>query len=321
MSQTLTVAPWRLFAVEVRAVHRLSPSFLRVTFTGPDLDRFADNGHDQRVKLVLPIPRHGLDHLPTGPDWHQRWRALPDELRNPIRTYTVRAVRAELREVDIDFVLHGDGGPASRWAGDARPGDQVAILGPDAGFDGEHGGVEFRPPARSGPLLLAGDETAVPAIAAILQRLPLTARGKALLEVPDGTDALPLAAPPGMTVTWLARDHAGHGKRLIPAVVAAADRLVPAVAAGTSRLLPAAGTSRSADLTDVDVDREILWEVPDPAQSEAPEAATTPYAWLAGEAGVIKTLRQHLVGERGFDRRSVAFMGYWRLGRSDNGRA
>ena len=54
--------------------------------------------------------------LPDRPDWYARWRALPDERRNPIRTYTVRAVRRDAPEVDVDIVLHGDGGPASRWA-------------------------------------------------------------------------------------------------------------------------------------------------------------------------------------------------------------
>ena len=98
-----TTLPFRFFATEVRAVRRLSPHFVRVTFTGDDLDRFADNGADQRIKLIPALPGAGLAHVPTGPDW----RALPAEQRNPIRTYTVRAVRPDLREVDVDMVLHG----------------------------------------------------------------------------------------------------------------------------------------------------------------------------------------------------------------------
>ncbi|MGN9777014.1 siderophore-interacting protein [Micromonospora sp. H33] len=297
MTQTLPVAPWRLFTVEVRAARRLSPSFVRVTFTGPDLDRFADNGYDQRIKLALPLPGERGARLPEGPDWYARWRALPEHERNPIRTYTVRAVRPELSEVDVDLVLHGDGGPATRWARRVRPGDGIAILGPDAGFDGDHGGVEFRPPA-AGHLLLAGDETAVPAISAILERLPATARGRVLLEVPEADDVLPVSAPPGVTVSWLARCGDAHGARLVPAVSAAAADLLAGAAGGES-------------VVDVDVDAEILWEVPVPA------APVPVYAWLAGEAGVIRTLRRHLVSERGLDRRAVAFMGYWRFGRAD----
>ncbi|PZF97845.1 siderophore-interacting protein [Micromonospora deserti] len=300
MTETLPIAPWRLFAAEVRAVRRLSPSFLRVTFTGPDLDRFADNGYDQRIKLALPLSGESTVDLPGGPDWYARWRALPERRRNPVRTYTVRAVRPHLGEVDVDLVLHGDGGPASRWARRARPGDEVAILGPDAGYGGDHGGVEFRPPS-TGRLLLAGDETAVPAICAILERLPADARGRVLLEVPEPGDVLPVTAPAGVTVHWSARGGAAHGSRLVPAVTAAA-----------GELLAGSAPARGGSIADVDVDRDILWEVP------APTAPVPLYAWLAGEAGVIRTLRRHLVAERGLDRRAVALMGYWRLGRADS---
>ncbi|MEV5210522.1 siderophore-interacting protein [Micromonospora sp. NPDC053740] len=299
MTETLPIAPWRVFAVTVRAVRRLSPSFTRVTFTGANLDRFADNGYDQRIKLALPLPGQDRATLPDGPDWYATWRALPEHLRNPIRTYTVRAVRPHLAEVDVDLVLHGDSGPATRWARRASVGDEIALVGPDAGFDGNHGGVEFRQ-STGGTLLLAGDETAVPAISSICERLPLDARGTVVLEVPDAADVLPLLAPPGVEVRWLARGADGYGSRLVPAVVAAAGELL------------APGTSTAAQpVPDVDVDTELLWEVPE-------QAASAPLsAWLAGEAGVIRTLRRHLVAERGLDRRAVAFMGYWRLGHTD----
>lgn len=107
--------PFRIFDVHVSDVAPLSDSFLRVTFTGDDLDLLADNGFDQRIKLILPLPGRGVSGMPRGADWFTRWRALPDEARNPLRTYTVRAVRPGLREVDVDIVLHGDGGPAARW--------------------------------------------------------------------------------------------------------------------------------------------------------------------------------------------------------------
>ncbi|MCG5435179.1 siderophore-interacting protein [Micromonospora foliorum] len=301
MTETLPIAPWRVFAVTVRAVRRLSPSFTRVTFTGADLDRFADNGYDQRIKLALPLPGHDRATLPDGADWYATWRALPEHLRNPIRTYTVRAVRPELAEVDVDLVLHGDSGPATRWARRASVGDEIALVGPDAGFDGNHGGVEFRQPT-GGTLLLAGDETAVPAISSICERLPRDARGTVVLEVPDAADVLPLVAPPGVEVRWLSRGADGYGSHLVPAVVAAAGELLTPGASAAVRPVPD---------VDVDVDTEILWEVPE-------EVASVPlYAWLAGEAGVIRNLRRHLVAERGLDRRAVAFMGYWRLGRAD----
>ncbi|MGC4892381.1 siderophore-interacting protein [Micromonospora sp. DT31] len=300
MTSTLAVAPWRVFTVEVRALRRLGPSFLRVTLTGPDLDRFADNGYDQRIKLALPVVDGAAGELPDGPDWYARWRELPAGLRSPIRTYTVRAVRPEAYEVDLDMALHGDGGPATRWARRARPGDRLAVVGPDAGWPGGHGGVEFQPPAGA-TLLLAGDETAAPAICAILDRLPADARGHALVEVPEPGDETPYRAPAGVTVTWLPRAGAAHGSRLTSAVTSLAGRLLPAPAAPLA----------DQPLAEVDVDREILWEVP-----ERPDRAPL-YAWLAGEAAMIRGLRRHLVTERGLDRRAVAFMGYWRAGRAE----
>lgn len=311
MSQTAerraSAYPYRAFHAEVLRLVRLSPSFLRVTFTGSDLDTFADRGFDQRIKLILPLPDVGLAHLPSGPDWYPQWRKLPEHLRNPVRTYTVRAVRRPLREVDVDFVLHGDGGPASRWAIAAKAGARVAIIGPDARFRGDHGGVDFRPPGRVRTFLLAGDETAVPAIAGILERLPGDACGHVLLEVPQAGDVLPVVAPPGMRITWLGRDGAAHGSRLIPELTAVAESTLATAGAGR-----AVG---SVALDDLDVDSELLWEVP--AHGPPPATACDGYAWLAGEAGVIRTLRRHLVAEVGTDRRSVAFMGYWRLGRSE----
>ncbi|GIG28795.1 siderophore-interacting protein [Cellulomonas marina] len=302
-----THLPFRLFDVEVARVTQLCPSFRRLTFTGPDLHEFADNGFDQRIKFFLPLADRGYERLPRGGDWYAQWRDLPDDDRHPIRTYTVRAVRQASREVDVDVVLHGDLGPASRWAGAARPGDPLVILGPDALHGGPYGGVDFVPPPRADRLLLAGDETAVPAICSVLERLPRDARGEALLEVPCAGDVLPHDAPDGVTVRWLPRDGAAHGARLVPAVQAACARLMPGQAPVPAGL----------ELEDVDVDHGILWEVPVDDQGAPLQHSAALYAWLAGEACAIKTLRRHLVATCGVDRRSVAFMGYWREGRSE----
>jgi NADPH-dependent ferric siderophore reductase len=296
----MTAPAWRIFAARVAGARPLSPSFARITLTGPELRDFADNGYDQRFKLILPLSGRGVRDLPTTIDWYAQWRALPAQRQNPIRTYTVRSVRQELGEVDFDVALHGVAGPASRWAESVRPGDELAVYGPDARHDGVHGGIDFHPPSALGRVLLAGDETAAPAVAAILERLPADARGEALLEVPVSGDRLPTAGPAGITVTWLPRDGAPHGQRLIEAVRAAAQRLLP---------VPVGAPSTTA-LADVDVDAGLLWEVPE----AVPDGC---YAWLAGEAGVIKTLRRALVTEYGMDRGSVAFMGYWRRGRSE----
>jgi NADPH-dependent ferric siderophore reductase len=298
---TLAAPPipaYRPFAAEVARVQRLSPSFLRVTFTGPSFDDLAPNGWDQRIKVLLPTAAHGLRDCPTGDDWYADWRALPEERRNPMRTYTVRASRPELREVDVDFVLHGATGPASAWAERAAPGDEVVLIGPNARFPGPTGGFEWRPPTDARCLLLAGDETAVPALCAIVESLPAGSRARVLMEVPEAGDVLPLAVPVGVEVTWLPRrpTDAPRGEPLTAAVLAAVREFADA--------RPSAGTP---DLEDDDA--AVLWEVPE----ESPGSPL--YAWLAGEAGVVTGLRRQLVG-LGVDRRSVAFMGYWRAGRS-----
>ena len=86
---------YRSFRVQVARVERLAPHFTSVTFAGDDLDQFGTAGLDQRVKVVLPLPEIGFAAFPEGDDWYGAWRELPAELRNPFRTYTVRAVRPD----------------------------------------------------------------------------------------------------------------------------------------------------------------------------------------------------------------------------------
>ena len=308
--ETVQIPVYRPFAAQVARLRRLSPSFLRVTFTGADFDEFGSNGFDQRIKVMLPLPGRGIDDCPSDPDWYGAWRALPADRRMPIRTYTIRAVRSAQREVDVDFVLHGATGPASAWAESAAVGDEVVLIGPNARFPGPTGGFEWHPPVDASCLLIAGDETAVPAICTIVESLPAGRRARVLLEIPEAGDALHVPARDGVEVTWLPRSTgagapAPRGSLLTAAVVEAAAELADVLA-----------PSPVDTLEDVDVDSGILWEVP--AETGAPARSSGVYAWLAGEAGVVKGLRRHLVQERGIDRRSVAFMGYWREGRESD---
>jgi NADPH-dependent ferric siderophore reductase len=301
--ETVQVPAYRTFAVQVARAQRLGPSFLRVTFTGPDLDFFASNGLDQRIKLMLPLPGRGITDCPADPDWYGAWRALPADRQMPIRTYTVRAVRTDSVEVDVDFVLHGATGPASAWAERAAVGDEVVLVGPNAHFAGPTGGFAWHPPADASCLLIAGDETAVPAICAIVESLPAGRQARVLMEVPTAGDVLDLTVPEGVRVTWLPRGTAARGAPLTAAVLDAVDHLA-------ANLAPAP----TADLDDIDIEDGILWEVP----PETRRGSSGAYVWLAGEAGVVKGLRRHLVQEVGIPRTSVAFMGYWREGRTSD---
>ncbi|SFS78800.1 siderophore-interacting protein [Saccharopolyspora flava] len=293
---------YRLFPVEVARVLRLSPSFVRITFTGACLSGFGFGGHDQRIKIVLPKPGRALDDFPEGEDWYQRWLALPEDVRPDLRTYTVRDYRPESCEVDVDFVLHGldDGhaGPASTFAAGARPGQVLGLFAPDRPGGGRMWGCEWAPPASADRLVLAGDETAVPALAAVVESLPADARGVVCVEVPEEADRQEWACPAGVRVRWYARTGAPHGKLLGEGVAAALRELCPVDGTG----------SPGGALEDVDVDTDVLWEVPETSTGSI-------YGFLAGEASVIKRLRRLLVDEHGIPKRSVAFMGYWREGR------
>ncbi|MDM7890413.1 siderophore-interacting protein [Curtobacterium caseinilyticum] len=300
-------ARYRVFSVRVAAVTALTPSFVRVTLAGDALADFSAVGLDQRIKVVLPIPGHGFTDLPDGDDWYGAWRALPDAERNPLRTYTVRSFRPDAHELDIDFVAHGDTGPASRWVSSCRVGDELRIVGPavpSSPAELPSGAAEFAPGTAT-RILLAGDETAAPAICAILEALDVATVGHVFIEVPTDADRLPVTAPAGVEVRWIARNGASHGVRMTDQVHAWASDVAVAASAR-------AGDPARVELAEVDVDEQVLWDVPAPVD-ERPV-----YAWIAGEAGCVKELRRHLVRGVGLDRRQVAFMGYWRHGKAEH---
>jgi NADPH-dependent ferric siderophore reductase len=304
---------YRAFRATVSRVRHLTPHFTRVTFGGDDLADFGTAGLDQRVKVVLPLPVTGFADFPDAEDWYAAWRELPLERRNPFRTYTIRAVRPELREVDIDFVAHGDTGPGSAWVTRARTGDEAVLVGPDELSEGRTIGIDWRP-GEVDTVLLAGDETAAPAICAIVESLPADATGAAIIEVPTADDVLELRAPAGVEVRWLPRAHEqAHGERLVPAVrdwVARTCWLRDCADPATAQAEIARRTLAELEAA-ADADG-ILWDVPDGTSLDG-----DCYAWLAGEASVITALRRFLVREAGLDRRQVAFMGYWRRGRAE----
>ena len=149
----------------------------------------------------------------------------------------MRAVRPHLAEVDVDLVLHGDSGPATRWARRARVGDEIALVGPDAGFDGDHGGVEFRPPT-GGTLLLAGDETAVPAISSICERLPSTPGARCCWRCPTPRTCCRCSRPTGVEVRLAGPRRADE--RTVPAMMPGRRR-----AAVMTLLAPGSSTARA----------------------------------------------------------------------------
>ncbi|WP_229401782.1 siderophore-interacting protein [Micromonospora okii] len=205
---------FRFYEAQVVRTRRLGPTLVRVTLGGPQLTTFAGGGRDQSATLFLPAAGQPAPVVPidAGDDWFARWRAVDPAVRAVMRSYTIRAQRPERGEVDIDFVRHGDTGPASRWAGRARPGDPVVLLGPAVP---DNRAVCFRPPADAAWSLIAADESALPAVGAILDWLPAGVRVRAWIEVPHVADIQELRTPPGVEVSWLVRGATPPGSGLL----------------------------------------------------------------------------------------------------------
>ncbi|MFF3888506.1 siderophore-interacting protein [Streptomyces sp. NPDC001914] len=233
---TAVAAPFRFFALRVVRTRRLGPSLVRVTFAGPELRAFHSHGRDQSLSLFLPHPGQTEPAVPVelGDDWWQAWRELPDDVRAVMRSYTLRALRRDPDEIDIDFALHGlepgarvPAGPASRWASGARAGDRVILLGPAVA---DNRAIRFRPPADADLVVLWGDETALPAVSAILESLPAGLRVRAWLEVAHAGDIQDLATPADAEITWLVRDDHTAGKPPLALDALRGARLPPAEA-------------------------------------------------------------------------------------------
>ncbi|MBX9363603.1 siderophore-interacting protein [Streptomyces massasporeus] len=212
---TAVAAPFRFFSLQVVRTRRLGPSLVRVTFGGPDLHAFHSGGHDQSLSLFLPHPGQPEPVVPLelGDSWWQGWRELPDDVRAVMRSYTLRALRRDPDEIDIDFALHGtepgatvQAGPASRWAARAAAGDRVLLLGPAVA---DNRAIRFRPPEDTDLVVVWGDETAVPAASAIVEALPAGTRARVWLEVPHAGDIQDLVTEADAEITWLVRDERG----------------------------------------------------------------------------------------------------------------
>ena len=387
-----------IFTLAVSRVERLTPSYVRVSLTGPSL-RYAVNpvalgglntdAHvveeqdttrsegelgsyrgvlDGYVKLLVPpavehdeygrITRLNPEpvHIDLTDTWRQDWFALPDTERGWMRTYTLRASRlhepdaalrkviealpamplipagvslpaapgidSALPEIDLDFVCHtevsSDGvecmGPGATWASLAERGDRVSILAPRAGqplwASWSSGGA--------GRIILAVDETAVPAALSILADYAAGEQKPAeiqlIAEVPHVTDSLTmlwdgpyphlpaLSELPNLTVNWCAREDTPRGE---------------ALTAGLRKALGlGAWNSKGASITaepspDCDDETEIVWTL---ADDENPQI----YIFIAGEASVVKALRRICVQDASIPKNDVSFMGYWKAGRTES---
>lgn len=181
--------PPRFRVVSVRTVRTLTPRMVRVTLGGEQLAGLEVDEPAASVRLLLPSPGEDL----LIPTWNGNEFLLADGRRPLIRTFTPLNLDPERLEIDLDVVRH-DGGAASSWADTAQPGDQAALSGPGRGYAVDAGAAAF---------LLAGDETALPAIGQLIAAIPEPIPVHVIVEIRYANAKLELPSHPVLAVEWV----------------------------------------------------------------------------------------------------------------------
>jgi NADPH-dependent ferric siderophore reductase len=255
---------------EVVRSEKVTSHMVRVVLGGNGFETFRPSEFtDSYVKLVLVADDVDMAGL-TRPLTLDSFAGLPAAKQPVIRTMTVRRADAVAREIAIDVVVHGEHGAAGQWAATAQPGQPVYLMGPSGAYS---------PDPAADWHLLAGDETALPAISVALEALPPNAIGQTFIEIAGPEDEIPLTAPEGVQINWIYRggradlvgeDRAGDHAPLIEAVKTAA------------------------------------WL---PGQV---------HAFVHGEAqAVMHNLRPYIRKDREVDAKWTSISGYWRRGRTE----
>jgi NADPH-dependent ferric siderophore reductase len=265
------VAGRPLQSFEVVGTKRLTQHMVRVVLGSSAFDTFVPSKFtDSYVKMAFVADDVDAARL-AQPLTLDSFAGLAPEKRPSVRTMTVRNVDVAAREITVDIVVHGEHGVAGPWAAAAQPGQPIYLMGP---------GGAYTPDPAADWHLLAGDESALPAMAAALEALPANAVGKAFIEVAGQEDEIPLTAPKSVEVSWVYRggradlvpeDHAGDHAPLIEAVT-------------TTPWLPG-----------------------------------QVHVFIHGEAQtVMHNLRSYIRKERGVDAKwASSISGYWRRGRTE----
>jgi NADPH-dependent ferric siderophore reductase len=197
---------------EVVSVSKITPRLVSVFVTGEDLDGFADAAPTSHLKVFLPAD--GQD-APNLPEFASDGVARAEDGPAPaVRTYTPRGYDPATRTLEIQFLLHGEG-PASAWAQRAKPGDKLAVAGPGGRFSLEPAADYW---------WLAADESALPAVATLLEALPETTTVDVHIEVDGPDDEIELPGPAKTTITWHHRRAGAFGEEL---AAAARDAVIP----------------------------------------------------------------------------------------------
>ena len=195
--------------LEVLRREELTPHMVRLYIGGENFAKFNQNEFtDPYIKIFFVKPELGLE--PPYNVQELRETLAPEDL--PVtRTYTVREVNADEGWISVDFVVHGEAGLAAPWAAAAQPGERVVFSGPGGGY---------APDASADWYLLAGDESALPAIASSIEAMPADAVGVAIIEVGGEADEQEISLPEGIEIRWAHRGdaEAGTSDALVEAV-------------------------------------------------------------------------------------------------------
>lgn len=253
----------------LRARTEIGKNMVRLSFDAPamvGIDPVSEAPTDRYVKLLF-IPEGAGYEWPF--DLRKIKEAVPGELQPVRRTYTLRNVDPAAGTFDIDFYQHGDTGLASRWAATARIGETIAYLGPGGAWRPEPGYSHF---------VLAGDESAAPAIAEAMAQLPAGASAQVFIEIADAGSRIRLSTPScdleqlpeGVQLEWVERGDAVPGAKLVEKL-------------------------RGSSFPDV----PTSW-------------------FVHGVAEMVKDVRRLLFVERSVAKQDASISGYWRLGATED---
>jgi NADPH-dependent ferric siderophore reductase len=264
------VAGRPVHTLKVARREELTSHMFRVVLGGSGFDTFTPSKFtDSYVKLVFVGDDVDIARLPQ-PLTLDSFADLPPAEQPVVRTLTVRRADPAAREIAIDVVVHGEHGAAGLWAATAEPGQPVYLMGPSGAY---------APDPAADWHLLAGDETALPAISVALEALPTNAIGQAFIEIAGPEDEIPLTAPQGVRIDWIYRG-------------------------GRADLI---GEDRAGDFAP-------LIE----AVKSAPWLPGQVHAFVHGEAqAVMHNLRPYIRKDREVDAKWASISGYWRRGRTE----
>jgi NADPH-dependent ferric siderophore reductase len=255
---------------EVMRTEQVSPHIVRVVLGGNGFDTFVPNEFTDAYCKILFV-REDVDIAAlSAPLTLNSFQTLPADRQPVIRTMTVRWTDRDQRQIAIDFVVHGEHGVAGPWASTVQPGQPVYLMGPSGAY---------APDPSAEWHLLAGDESALPAIAAALEALPVDTTARVFVEIAGPDDEIELRSPADVEIKWIYRG-------------------------GRADLVPADRAGDRAPL--IDAVKEATWL---PGQVQV---------FIHGEAqAVMHNLRPYVRKERGVDAKWASISGYWRRGRTE----